>query len=532
MLIAFVLFPIVVASLLYIIKVKHKALLLLLIQFVFFLTTVLYCFHIYKMGPQWVYIGNYQEGLCIYLYADLLTASLCVLTTFLFLMMFVFNYHKLYNNSLFMFLFLCLQGLINGLFLSQDLFNLYLLIEVSTLVVSILIMFKKDAGSIYDGMIYLLSNIISMLFFLMGIGFMYKLFGSLNLHELKSVIHTVPTKELYLPYGFLITGVALKSAVMPLFSWLPRAHGTPSAPSSVSAILSGLYIKGGVILFMRIQGLFQDQLPVNQLFVVLGFLTAIIGFVLALSQYDLKLILAYHTVSQIGLIIFGLSTNLALSVEGSLYHIFNHAVFKSTLFLCAGMIIDTYGTRDLRSIKGVLRNMPFVSTITLMAIFGITGAPFFNGSISKYFIQAGMKGSIFEVGMMIINLGTVMSFVKFSSIFFGESTLTHDTVHPITTHQRFAIATLGITCLVGGLMGLPIMTALFGKKLYIKPLAYGEKIIFFLLSLGLGYLFYTKIYNRVNVFKKIRSIELSFNAIVMSMFIFFMSVTFYLYIGA
>ena len=272
-------------------------------------------------------------------------------------------------NNLFLFLFLILQGLINGIFLSTDLFNLYVLIEVSTIIVSILIMFKKDSQSIYDGIMYLLINIVAMTFFLLGVGYMYKILGSLDMAIIiNNMNYITSTNSLILPYCLIITAVGLKSAIMPLFSWLPRAHGTHSSPSIVSAILSGLYVKCGVYLFIRIQYLFSPVFDTDNAFLIMGFLTAIVGFIFALSQTDIKLILSYHTISQIGLIIFGISLNHSYSYWGSIYHIINHAIFKSALFLTAGIIIEEYGTRDLREIKGVYKRMPFVSIFTFMAI--------------------------------------------------------------------------------------------------------------------------------------------------------------------
>ncbi len=374
-------------------------------------------------GPISSALGDYDRWLSINLVGgDEISLLFVVLTCFLFLAMLVFNYHKHYMNPLFLFLFLVLEGLINAIFLSYDLFDLYALVEVSTITVSILIMFKRDSQSIYDGMVYLLTNLVSMTFFVLGIGYVYKLFGSLDLLVIKdSMDSVVDTRQLILPYSLLITAIGLKSAVMPLFSWLPRAHGTPAAPSIVSAILSGLYVKGGVYLFIRFQDTFSSQLDTSNIFLILGFLTAVIGFIFALSQTDIKLILAYHTVSQIGLIIFGLSLNSDYSYYGSIYHILNHAVFKSTLFLTAGMIIEEYDTRDIREIHGVFKRMPYVALVMVVAILGITGAPFFNGSISKYLIQKGTNYyDYLEYGLVIINLGTIISFIKYSQMLFGN----------------------------------------------------------------------------------------------------------------
>lgn len=515
----FVLFPIIVATLLYLINAKYFKIIIIFLQVIFFIFSIVSFRFIKYNGTISSNLGNWPISVSITLRADSISSVFVMLTTFLFLMMLLFNYQKLYMNKLFMFLFMILQGLINGIFLSNDLFNLYILLEVSTIVVSILIMFKKDTRSIYDGMIYLLTNIVSMTFFLLGIGYIYKIFGALDLTFIKQHITLIQNpRHLIVPYCLLITAVGLKSAIMPLFSWLPRAHGTPSAPSIVSAILSGLYVKGGLYLFIRIQDLFNPVIDTNNLFLVMGFLTGIIGFIFALSQTDIKLILAYHTVSQIGLIIFGLSLNHTYSYCGSIYHILNHAIFKSTLFLTAGIIIDEYETRDIRKIKGVFKRMPFISIITLLAVLGITGAPFFNGSISKYLIQKGTLHSYWEYGLLIINLGTILSFIKYMSMFFGDY---NGQVFKPTINQKFVITTLGLFCFIGGIFGISLIQLFFNQHFYIETKSYVIKSILYLLNIIIGVLFYNFVYKKINLFKKIREIELSFNGIILSIVVFF-----------
>lgn len=464
-------------------------------------------------------LGNYDSWLSINLIGDTISLLFVSVTCFLFLMMLIFNYHKKYMNRLFLFLFLVLEGLINAIFLSYDLFDLYALIEVSTVTVSILIMFKKDSQSIYDGMVYLMTNLVSMTFFLFGIGYVYKIFGSLDMSTIKALSMTMENpRQLILPYTFLITAIGLKSAVMPLFSWLPRAHGTPSAPSIVSAILSGLYVKGGVYLFIRFQDTFSHVLDTSDIFLFLGFMTAVVGFIFALSQTDIKLILAYHTVSQIGLIIFGLSLNSDYSYYGSVYHILNHAVFKSTLFLTAGMIIEEYETRDIREIHGVFKRMPFVAIVMIVAMLGITGAPMFNGSISKYLIQKGV-GSYWEYGLILINLGTIVSFIKYSHMLFGY----HKERFNPRLNQKIAISALAVITFFGGLFGEWIVDLLFDIHISLDMTAIAEKLMIYGFSIAAGVLFYTKLYKRIRLFRTMREIELSFNEIVFSIFFFFFS---------
>jgi multicomponent Na+:H+ antiporter subunit D len=515
----FVLFPIIIALIAYLSKSKILTRPIILLQLIF-LGLGFWNFYNVKMNGEVVQVlGDYTRGLGIALRSDLISSVFVLLTIFLFTCMYLFNYHKDYMNKLFLFLFLILQGLINGIFLSADLFNIYILIEVSTIVVSILIMFKKDSQSIYDGMVYLLTNLVSMTFFLLGIGYIYRIFGSLDLVFISDNITKVTTpKTLIVPYCLIITSIGLKAAIMPLFSWLPRAHGTPSAPSIISALLSGLYVKGGVYLFIRIQDIFNPVIDTSKIFLIMGFLTAIIGFIFALSQTDIKLILAYHTVSQIGLIIFGISLNYDYSYWGSIYHIINHAIFKSTLFLTAGIIIEEYDTRNIYNIKGVFKRMPFVTIITIFAILGITGAPLFNGSVSKYLINKGTYSNHYlEYGLLIINLGTIMSFVKYSSIFYGNT----NKRSKIPINQKMVLSILASICFLGGILGHIFIGFLFNVHINISLTSYIEKTIMYIISLIVGLVFYKYVYKKIKAFKLIREIELSFNHICFSIVSFF-----------
>jgi len=518
----FIILPLISALIGYISHSKWYKLLLICMQLFLVTMAVLNFIHVKYHGTRFEVLGGYPIGIGIGLRSDLFGSIMIVLTIFLFTCLIIYNYHKHYMNHLFMFLFLALQGMLCGLFLSNDLFNIYVLLEVSTIIVSILIIFKKDSTSIYDGMIYFLTNLASMTLFFLGVGFMYKIFGTLDLTLISERMELVPDKRiLIIPFVLMITAVDLKSAIMPLFSWLPKAHGTASAPSIISATLSGLYVKGGVYMFIRLVDLFDPVFNTTAIFMFLGFLTAIVGFMFALSQTDIKLILAYHTVSQIGLIVFGLSLDSQYGHWGAIYHICNHAIFKSTLFLTAGMIIEEYGTRNIKEIRGLIKRMPVVSVAMIVAMLGITGAPLFNGSFSKYLIEKGLQGSyIFEIGLFIINLGTVMSFVKYSTMLFGDYSGER---YKTRWNQKFIILLLSSICFLGGILGPVFTDILFNLQVTISPASYLEKMFVYLISIGLGILFYYYLYHRIGLFKKIREVELSYNQIVMTMIIFYSS---------
>jgi len=467
-------------------------------------------------------IGNFSGVLGITLRADTLSSVFILFTTFVFLCAFIYTFNENYSRLFGLLLFIW-EGLLIGIFLTCDIFNLFVLSEVAAVVVAILIMYIRDKRSMYDGMVYLLVNTIAIQFYLFGVGYIYKLTGVLDMESVTQAIKEIDKKSLVLPYALIITSVSLKCALMPLFSWLPKAHGTPGAPSAVSAILSGLHIKSGIYLFIRFQDIFSC-FATQEFFLVLGIITGIIGFIFALSQSDIKLILAYHTISQIGMIMIGLNIPDIYSFTGGVYHIFNHAFFKSTLFLCAGIIANVYGTRDIYQIRGVLKKMPLVGAASIMAVLGITGAPLFNGSISKYFIMSGTNWLV-TAAMIFINLGTIVSFIKFSSILFGsdksEIILKPQRKIKIDKWQQASVLILGSLCLIGGIFGRQFIEFLFNVSVNVEAAGYLEKVIIFAVSAGIGYLIYRYYVINSKLFKKIRSLEMGFRTICVSIGLFF-----------
>ena len=234
-------------------------------------------------------IFNRMSGLFV-----LLTAFICTVVI-------LYAMAKETTEKLFVFLLFSVQALMFMSIMSVDFFNIYLALEISLLICTMLITYKREQRRLYDGLVYLLTNIFGMLFFLMGIGYMYKIFGSTSIRVISEQITLVDAKTLALPFAFLMTGACLKCAFVPMFFWLPKAHGTLGAPSAVSAILSGVFVKCGVFLFIRIRELFYPVINLDRVFLVMGCVTAICGILFALGQINRKKILAYHTIAQMGL---------------------------------------------------------------------------------------------------------------------------------------------------------------------------------------------------------------------------------------
>lgn len=492
-----------------------------------------YLFYIVRtQGTLMDNMAGYPRPISITLYADRISIVLVWLTTLLFLGLLTYAYSGDYFNSQFGFLYLTLQSLIIGLFLSTDLFNIYVLLEVSTVVVAILIMFRKDRQAVYDGMIFLFVSVIGSGFWLFGVGMLYRTFGHLDLHALQEVITEVEDPQaLILPFAFILTTISLKIALFPLSSWLPKAYGTPSAPPVIPAILSGVYETTGLYLFIRLTAMFSEVIELNTFFLVVGFVTSIVGFVLAVSQNDLRLLLAYSTISQVGLMTIGFSFGTEASYWGSMYHMFAHSLFKTVLFLSVGVLSHHYKTRDIHKIRGVMKTLPVTGFAIIFGLLGITGAPLFNGSISKYMISYGSDSPYIQLLLNLINLGTLLYSMKFAAMLFGKNTQNEEDIKSDAVHDvpQWTTFTFGILTLISGLFGNTLLEFLYGFDFTIYPGEYLEKSFIYLLLVLAAFALYRGWIKEKDLFSKIGYIELSFNTMITAQVVYFIGLVGYMY---
>lgn len=202
-------------------------------------------------------------------------------------------------------------------------------------------------------------------------------------------------------FFLFLVGFGVKAGIIPLHIWLPDAH--PAAPSSISALMSGVLIKTGIYGIVRFAafGLGSPALSWGVLVVVIGSTSAVLGVLYALMQHDLKRLLAYHSIENIGIILIGLGAGMiavsagqpalaAIGTAAALYHVLNHAVFKGLLFLAAGSVVVATGTRQIEEFGGLLRRMPWTSVFFLVGAVAISGLPPLNGFASEWLAFQGL----------------------------------------------------------------------------------------------------------------------------------------------
>jgi len=513
----FVIIPVLIATFLFVFSSNKAARVLAIVFQSLFVSFAFYLFMITREEEYTTIVGGYGDFLSIYLRAYNISSVFILLTAVIFLIVAIYSFHES-QSRIFWFLLFILEAALVGLFLTRDLFNIFVLVEVGTVIVIILLMYERGRRQMFTGMVFLMINVVAMQFYLFGLGYIYMLAGAFDMAHVSEVIAFADRESLVLPYALIMTAVAFKCALIPLYSFVPKVRLYPSAPSAVAAILSGIQIKTNVYLFLRFQEVF-GSFSAQDFFLIVGIATSLIGVFMAITQTDIKMILAYHTVSQVGLIIIGLSAGTYYSYLGGLYHVISHGIFKSALFLTAGIIRLSYGTRDVYEIRGVMRRMPVVGAVSAAAVLGITGAPLFIGSISKYFIAYDVP-LIVNISVIIISLGTIISFIKYSSMLFGRPKAERPPVK-IYPWRLAPCMALGIMCLAGGIFGVYAINFLFIADVSIDMPGYLEKSGIFFASVALGYVIYRFAVKGNGLLKRIAKLNLGFKGIIASMGVFF-----------
>ena len=409
-----ILIPVIFGIILYILPLKLGKLILLGVQG-YLLALAVFLFLQTDHNPElYVILGGDNPILNIVLLGNRVSLLLVIVTTFLFGMGFIYKITDTFFNNKLMLLYLILQGLTIGIFLTDDLFNLFIFFEVSTVITTLLLMFKQEGRVVYDALYYLITQMVSMLFFLFGIGFLYRMFGMLSISGIASLIAYAPVSELVLPFSFMMAGLCFKLGIFPMYGWISRAYGLNSAPITQIAVMSSIMMKAALYWVFRFHYMFLPAFNYSRIFIVFAVATQIFGIIKAISQKDIRLMLSFSTVSQIGLMMAARFLGDEVSFAGSLYHIVNHAIFKMILFLSAGLIIRQYKTANIYEIRGVMNQIPFAGSVSIIGMFAITGFPFTSGSVSKYLMSAGLGSVALEVLFWIMNFGTILVFVKYA----------------------------------------------------------------------------------------------------------------------
>jgi len=474
-------------------------------------------------------VGGWQEPLGINLYMNGLAWCTSVIGMVIALLALIFARGEGNYKYHFYFFFLVLIAGMEGVILTGDIFNMFVFFEMLSIASYVLIAYSKKAKSIMASFNYLLISSLGMGFFLLGIFIFYQQTGTLSLHTIAHLIVQANPSSATLNLGLicLVVGIGIKAAFIPLHTWLPDAHAF--APHPVSAILSGVMIKVSFLAIWRILRVSQ-AIDLQQMLLWIGAFSAFLAVIWAMAQTDSKKLLAYHSISQMGFIIASFGVATSFSLTASFYHLLNHSLFKTLLFLSIGCVIYNTGERNIQKLNNLGQKMPFVFLTFLVGAVSISGIPPFNGYASKTLISTSLAGYPLAYFLIFLaSIGTVASFIKLSQIFRkgkdnGKNQIKKESSVPKTHWKKLpvgmliSVSTLSILCLVTGILPhfwvKTLSKFITGEKLKTIPLIYSFSNLTNSLSvLGLGlvlYLFIRSWWGRKTL-KYIRGLRLGLN---------------------
>jgi len=374
---------------------------------------------VWQHGVVAAQMGGWAAAFGITLVADLLSAVMVLITAITGLAVAVYavvdidprrealGYHALFQ--------VLLAG-ICGAFVTGDLFNLYVWFEVMLIASFGLLVLGGDKAQLDGGVKYVAINLVSTVLFLIGIGLLYGLTGTLNMADLHIAVGEVENVGLLSVVATVfIVAFGIKAAMFPLFFWLPASYHTP--PVAVSAVFAGLLTKVGVYALMRMFTLVftHDTGFTHSLLLVAAGLTMITGVLGAAAQMDFRKILSFHIISQIGYMVMGLALYTPLALVGAVFYLVHHIIVKANLFLVSGVARRLTGSFELASIGGLYKSSPVLAVLFLVPALSLAGFPPLSGFWGKLLlIKASLDvgAYIMAATALVVGLLTVFSMSK------------------------------------------------------------------------------------------------------------------------
>lgn len=303
-----------------------------------------------------------------------------------------------------------------GIFISYNFLNLFTFFEIMSLALYPLVIHDEDKYAFEAGKTYLIMAVSGGLVLLMGLFLLYDYTQTLDIDKMKFILQDIGNIK-YVITALIMFGFGVKAGMFPLHIWLPKAH--PASPAPASAILSGVLLKTGIFgILITAEIIVPGDFYISITLLVLGFLTMFMGGFLAMFQRNIKRILAYSSMSQMGYIIVGiglmgiLHEHKAIALYGVLYHIINHMIFKVLLFMSAGVIYMKLHELSINGIGGFGRNKKTLKICFFIGSCAIMGVPGFNGFISKNMLHHALIEAIHLYGGFWLNFGEVIFIIS------------------------------------------------------------------------------------------------------------------------
>jgi multicomponent Na+:H+ antiporter subunit D len=405
-------------------------------------------------GPVQTNLGDWPPPIAINLVADRFAALMLVIGATMLLAVLLYAQGERAadeRSPWYTPAYLVLMGGVSAAFLAGDLFNLFVAIEVLLTSSYVLITLEGNDRQIRSGTTYVVINAVESLLLLLAVGLVFAATGTLSMAELPDRLAALPTGIALGLNLLLLVAFGLKAAVFPLFSWLPDSY--PAAPSPVTAVFAGLLTKIGVYALIRTE---TQLFPGGQraLLLWIAGLTMIVGVLGAIAQADMKRILSFHIVSQIGYMVLGLALGGAAAIAATIFFVLHQIPIKTSLFLVEGIVERDTGSSTLERVGGMARRSGPLALLFLLPALSLAGLPPLSGFVGKVgLVEAGFAEEAWAITAVALvgSLLTLVSMLKiWSGVFWGdpqpdprgrEGVLRH---HPLMSTVTAGVVVLGL----------------------------------------------------------------------------------------
>lgn len=466
--------PLLSAMLIVIVGIFNRRIIPFIFQLVA-VTVAIFSYHlaikVYYGGPIRYFFGNWAAPIGIEYYVDYLNAfCIAVIATIFAVMSFYFPRSvekEIPEDKSYVFYAvttLFITGLL-GITITGDLFNIYVFTEISSITSYALIAIAGRKESYKSSFNYLILGTIGASFVVLGIGYLYMATGTLNLLDMQQrLVPMYGSKIVMVGAAFIIIGLSMKMALFPLHSWLPGAYG--DSPSTISALMSATSTK--VMAYVLVRFLYSvfttrfdiNVLPIQDILFSVSLIAIIAGSFLAIGQSDIKRMLAYSSVGQIGYIVMGSTMNNGAGIIGSIFHFLSHALVKGGAFLVVGIVMYNLATTKISDYRGLFKKMPYTSFAFLIFALGMIGIPITSGFVSKWYLVIGSIESGKVLGAVAVLISSLLTAVYFwkvvDNIFFFK---TEEKIEKMSEPLSLLIPTyiLGIATLIFGIYPFPVI---------------------------------------------------------------------------
>jgi multicomponent Na+:H+ antiporter subunit D len=436
-------------------------------------------------------LGNWPAPFGISLVADLFSAMMVVMVGIMGLAVAVYSIAGVDPEREFFgyyaFLQLLLAG-VSGCFLTGDLFNLYVWFEVMLMASFVLMALGGERRQLEGAVKYVTINLVASAFFLSALGILYGLAGTLNMADLSVQLGRLNRPGLTSTLAMLfLAAFGIKAALFPFFFWLPASYHTP--PPAVSALFAGLLTKVGVYSLIRVFTLLfvHDLGYTHGLILVISGLTMVTGVLGAVAQGEMRRLLSFHIVSQVGYMTMGLALFTPLALAGSIVHLIHNILAKSGLFLVSGVVLRLRGTTDLARLGGLYRGAPGLAILFLLCALALAGLPPLSGFWSKLLlVRAGLEAESYLIVAVALSVSllTLFSMTKiWLKAFWGEPPAAAGAGEiSIPGAARLSLflptAALALLTVAGGLLAGPLVElALAAAAQLLEPAGYVRAVL-------------------------------------------------------